>query len=194
MENLKLLFLAVKNKYLLKKETLMIKKAIYPGSFDPITNGHLDIIKRASNIFDKVIVVIAENSRKKSFFSVEEKKVMINKVVKDLMGVEVQSFEGLLIDCVRSNKANVILRGMRAISDFEYESQFALINKKMAPEIETIFMVTSTKYSYLNSSIVKEIASLNGCISDLVPAYVAKQLKIKFSKYRTRKADGSKTP
>jgi len=157
-------------------------KAIYPGSFDPITNGHLDIIKRGSNIFDKVIVVIAENSRKKSFFSVEEKKVMINKVVKDLKGVEVQSFEGLLIDCVRSNKANVILRGMRAISDFEYESQFALINKKMAPEIETIFMVTSTKYSYLNSSIVKEIASLNGCISDLVPAYVAEQLKIKFSK------------
>jgi pantetheine-phosphate adenylyltransferase len=161
-------------------------KAIYPGSFDPITNGHLDIIKRASNIFDKVIVVIAENSRKKSFFSIEEKKVMINKVVKDLKGIEVQSFDGLLIDCVRSNKANVILRGMRAISDFEYESQFALINKKMAPEIETVFMVTSTKYSYLNSSIVKEIASLNGCISDLVPAYVAKQLKIKFSKYRTR--------
>jgi len=157
-------------------------KAIYPGSFDPITNGHLDIIKRASNIFDKVIVVIAENSRKKSFFSIEEKKVMINKVVKDLKGIEVQSFDGLLIDCVRSNKANVILRGMRAISDFEYESQFALINKKMAPEIETIFMVTSTKYSYLNSSIVKEIASLNGTISDLVPAYVAKQLKIKFSK------------
>jgi len=169
-------------------------KAIYPGSFDPITNGHLDIIKRASNIFDKVIVVIAENSRKKSFFSIEEKKVMINKVVKDLKGIEVQSFDGLLIDCVRSNKANVILRGMRAISDFEYESQFALINKKMAPEIETIFMVTSTKYSYLNSSIVKEIASLNGCISDLVPAYVAKQLKIKFSKYRTRKAGGSKNP
>ncbi len=169
-------------------------KAIYPGSFDPITNGHLDIIKRASNIFDKVIVVIAENSRKKSFFSIEEKKVMINKVVKDLKGIEVQSFNGLLIDCVRSNKANVILRGMRAISDFEYESQFALINKKMAPEIETIFMVTSTKYSYLNSSIVKEIASLNGCITDLVPAYVAKQLKIKFSKYRTRKADGSKNP
>ena len=157
-------------------------KAIYPGSFDPITNGHLDIIKRASNIFDKVIVVIAENSRKKSFFSIEEKKVMINKVVKDLKGIEVQSFDGLLIDCVRSNKANVILRGMRAISDFEYESQFALINKKMAPEIETIFMVTSTKYSYLNSSIVKEIAYLNGSISDLVPAYVAKQLKIKFSK------------
>jgi pantetheine-phosphate adenylyltransferase len=157
-------------------------KAIYPGSFDPITNGHLDIIKRAMNIFDKVIVVIAENSKKKSFFSIEEKKDMINNVVKNLRGIEVQSFDGLLIDCVRSNKANVILRGMRAISDFEYESQFALINKKMAPEIETIFMVTSTKYSYLNSSIVKEIASLNGCISELVPAYVARQLKKKFNK------------
>lgn len=157
-------------------------KAIYPGSFDPITNGHLDIIKRAIKIFDKIIVVIAENSKKKSFFSMEEKKDMINNVVKNLRGIEVQSFNGLLIDCVRSNKANVILRGMRAISDFEYESQFALINKKMAPEIETIFMVTSTRYSYLNSSIVKEIASLNGCISELVPAYVARQLKKKFNK------------
>lgn len=157
-------------------------KAIYPGSFDPITNGHLDIIKRAINIFDKIIVVIAENSKKKSFFSIEEKKDMINRVVKNIRGIEVQSFDGLLIDCVRSNKANVILRGMRAISDFEYESQFALINKKMAPEIETVFMVTSTKYSYLNSSIVKEIASLNGCISELVPTYVARQLKKKFNK------------
>jgi pantetheine-phosphate adenylyltransferase len=156
-------------------------KAIYPGSFDPITNGHLDIIKRASNIFDKVIVVIAENSKKQSFFSIEEKKDMIKEVVKHIRGVEVQSFDGLLIECVRSNKANVILRGMRAISDFEYESQFALINKKMAPEIETIFMVTSTKYSYLNSSIVKEIASLSGCVSDLVPTYVARQLKKKFN-------------
>ncbi len=157
-------------------------KAIYPGSFDPITNGHLDIIKRAINIFDKVVVVIAENSKKKSFFSIDEKKEMILHVIRDLNGIEVQSFDGLLIDCVRSNNANVILRGMRAISDFEYESQFALINKKMAPEIETIFMVTSTKYSYLNSSIVKEIASLNGCIRDLVPAYVARKLREKYKK------------
>ncbi len=155
-------------------------KAIYPGSFDPITNGHLDIIIRASKIFDKIIVVIAENSRKKSFFSTDEKKNMIQSVIKHIKEVEVQTFDGLLIDCVRFNKANVILRGMRAISDFEYESQFALINKKMAPEIETVFMVTSTRYSYLNSSIVKEIASLNGCIRDLVPPYVAKKLKEKF--------------
>jgi pantetheine-phosphate adenylyltransferase len=157
-------------------------KAIYPGSFDPITNGHLDIIKRANNIFDEVIVVIAENSKKESFFSIAEKKDMINKVVKNMRGIQVQSFDGLLIDCVRTNKANVILRGMRAISDFEYESQFALINKKMAPEIETVFMVTSTKYSYLNSSIVKEIASLNGCIADLVPPYVARQLMKKIKR------------
>lgn len=159
-----------------------MKKAIYPGSFDPITNGHLDIIKRAANIFDKVIIVIAENSKKKSFFSIDEKKEMILHVVKDLNGIEVQSFNGLLIECVRSNNANIILRGMRAISDFEHESQLALINKKMAPEIETIFMVTSTKYSYLNSSIVKEIAFFNGCIRDLVPEHVAKKLREKYKK------------
>lgn len=156
-------------------------KAIYPGSFDPITNGHLDIIYRASKIFDKIIVVIAENTKKKSLFSTDEKMDMILNVInKDLHNIEVQSFRGLLIDCVRSNKANIVLRGMRAISDFEYETQFALINKKMAPEIETVFMVTSTKFSYLNSSIVKEIASLNGCIRELVPQYVEKKLKNKY--------------
>ena len=156
-------------------------KAIYPGSFDPITNGHLDIIYRASKIFDKIIVVIAENSKKKSLFSTDEKMDMILNVInKELHNIEVQSFRGLLIDCVRANKANIILRGMRAISDFEYETQFALINKKMAPEIETVFMVTSTKFSYLNSSIVKEIASLNGCIRELVPPYVEKKLKNKY--------------
>ncbi|MDD3631237.1 MAG: pantetheine-phosphate adenylyltransferase [Candidatus Caldatribacteriota bacterium] len=156
-------------------------KAIYPGSFDPITNGHLDIIYRASKIFDKIIVVIAENTKKKSLFSTDEKMDMILNVInKGLHNIEVQSFRGLLIDCVRTNKANIILRGMRAISDFEYETQFALINKKMAPEIETVFMVTSTKFSYLNSSIVKEIASLNGCIRELVPPYVEKKLKNKY--------------
>lgn len=156
-------------------------KAIYPGSFDPITNGHLDIMHRASKIFDKIIVVIAENTKKKSLFSTDEKMDMILNVInKGLRNIEVQSFRGLLIDCVRTNKANIILRGMRAISDFEYETQFALINKKMAPEIETVFMVTSTKFSYLNSSIVKEIASLNGCIRELVPPYVEKKLKSKY--------------
>ncbi|HOF02695.1 MAG TPA: pantetheine-phosphate adenylyltransferase [Atribacterota bacterium] len=156
-------------------------RAIYPGSFDPITNGHLDIIYRASKIFDKIIVVVAENSRKISLFTTKEKVDMIQNTVKELENVEVQSFKGLLIECVRSNHANIILRGMRAISDFEYESQFALINKKMAPEIETIFMVTSTRFSYLNSSIVKEIASLNGCIKELVPPYVEEKLKSKYN-------------
>jgi pantetheine-phosphate adenylyltransferase len=156
-------------------------KAIYPGSFDPITYGHLDIICRASKIFDKIIVVIAENTKKKSLFSIEEKMDMISNVInKELHNIEVQSFRGLLIDCVRSNKASIILRGMRAISDFEYETQFALINKKMAPEIETVFMVTSTRFSYLNSSIVKEIAFLNGCVKELVPPYVEKKLKNKY--------------
>ena len=156
-------------------------RAVYPGSFDPITNGHLDIIYRASKIFDKIIVVVAENSRKISLFTTKEKVDMIQNTVKELENIEVQSFKGLLIECVRSNHANIILRGMRAISDFEYESQFALINKKMAPEIETIFMVTSTRFSYLNSSIVKEIASLNGCIKELVPPYVEKKLKSKYN-------------
>jgi len=105
---------------------------------------------------------------------------MILNVIDKFNNIEVQSFRGLLIECVRSNEANIILRGMRAISDFEYESQFALINKKMAPEIETIFMVTSTRFSYLNSSIVKEIASLNGCVNELVPPYVVKKLKNKY--------------
>lgn len=158
-------------------------KAIYPGSFDPITNGHLDIIYRAAKIFDKIIVVIAENVRKESLFTIEEKMDMIQNATKELSNVEVQSFKGLLIDCVKANNAQIILRGMRAISDFEYESQFALINKKMAPEIETLFMVTSTKFSYLNSSIVKEIASLKGCIKELVPPYVAKKLKDKYGYY-----------
>ena len=158
-----------------------MKKAIYPGSFDPITNGHLDIIKRATRIFDKIIVVLAKNSRKKSFFTLIEKLEMIRTVTKNMNKVEVQSFEGLLVDCVKYNKANVILRGMRAISDFEYESQFAILNKKMAPEIETIFMVTSTQYAYLNSSIVREIASLQGDVSNLVPGFVAEKLKQKFS-------------
>jgi len=162
-------------------------KAIYPGSFDPITNGHLDIIHRAQKIFDKIIVVIAENSKKNSLFSIEEKKNMIQEAVKDLKGIEVQSFKGLLIDCVRFNNAKIILRGMRAISDFEYESQFALINKKMAPEIETIFMVTSNRYSYLNSSIVKEIASLNGCVKGLVPSYIEKKLKDKYENLKKLK-------
>lgn len=153
--------------------------AVYPGSFDPITNGHLNIIERATNIFDKIIVGVANNPKKSTLFSAPERIDMIKEVTKNLEKVKIQSFSGLLIDFVKSNNASIIIRGMRAISDFEHESQWALMNKRLAPEIETIFMVTCSKYSYLDSSIVKEIASLNGCINQLVPEIVEKKLREK---------------
>lgn len=153
--------------------------AVYPGSFDPITNGHLNIIERATNIFDKIIVGVANNPKKSTLFSAPERIDMIKEVTKNLEKVKIQSFSGLLIDFMKSNNASIIIRGMRAISDFEHESQMALMNKRLAPEIETIFMVTCSKYSYLDSSIVKEIASLNGCINQLVPEIVEKKLREK---------------
>lgn len=153
--------------------------AVYPGSFDPITNGHLNIIERATNIFDKIIVGVANNPKKSTLFSAQERIDMIKEVTKNLEKVKIQSFSGLLIDFMKSNNASIIIRGMRAISDFEHESQLALMNKRLAPEIETIFMVTCSKYSYLDSSIVKEIASLNGCINQLVPEIVEKKLREK---------------
>lgn len=153
--------------------------AVYPGSFDPITNGHLNIIERATNIFDKIIVGVANNPKKSTLFSAQERIDMIKEVTKNLEKVKIQLFSELLIDFMKSNKASIIIRGMRAISDFEHESQLALMNKRLAPEIETIFMVTCSEYSYLDSSIVKEIASLNGCINQLVPEIVEKKLREK---------------
>jgi pantetheine-phosphate adenylyltransferase len=153
--------------------------AVYPGSFDPITNGHLNIIERATNIFDKIIVGVANNPKKSTLFSAQERIDMIKEVTKNLEKVKIQSFSELLIDFMKSNNASIIIRGMRAISDFEHESQLALMNKRLAPEIETIFMVTCSEYSYLDSSIVKEIASLNGCINQLVPEIVEKKLREK---------------
>ena len=158
-----------------------MKIAVYPGSFDPVTNGHLNIIERTAKIVDKLIVAVAVDSKKFTLFSAQERTDMIKDATENLEKVEVQSFSGLLTDFVRKNKANIIIRGMRAISDFEHESQLALMNKSLAPEIETIFMVTCSKYSYLNSSIVKEIASLNGNISQLVPEMVENNLKKIFS-------------
>lgn len=156
-----------------------MKIAVYPGSFDPITNGHLDIIERAINIFNELIIAVAINPNKSTLFSAQERIEMIKEVTKNLEKVRVQSFSGLLIDFMKRNNANIIIRGMRAISDFEHESQLALMNKKLAPEIETIFMVTCSKYSYLNSSIVKEIASMGGCVSQLVPEIVEENLRTK---------------
>ncbi|MGQ9622700.1 MAG: pantetheine-phosphate adenylyltransferase [Candidatus Caldatribacteriaceae bacterium] len=154
--------------------------AIYPGSFDPITNGHLDVIDRGRKIFDRLIVAVLRNPNKVPLFTVEERKIMIEEAVRDFPNVEVEVFDGLLVAFARSRHCKVILRGLRAISDYEYETQIALISRKMAPEIETIFLPTSTEYSYLNSTMVKEIARFGGCVRGLVPPGVEKRLREKF--------------
>ncbi|MGI6189299.1 MAG: pantetheine-phosphate adenylyltransferase [Clostridiales bacterium] len=149
-----------------------MKTAVYPGSFDPITNGHMDIIKRASRIFDKLIVAVVRNPNKVSTFTVNERMEFIRKTVAELPNVEIDYFEGLLVDFMKSRNAQVIIKGLRAISDFEYEFQMALMNRKLDPNIETMFMMTNYKYSYLSSSVVKEIGRLGGCIGELVPDVV----------------------
>ena len=154
-----------------------MKVAIYPGSFDPVTNGHIDIIQRAGELFDKVIVAVIRNPEKKPQFSLDQRVEMLEKSLADRKNVAVESFDGLLVDYARAHKANMIVRGLRAVSDFDYEFQMALTNRKMAPEIETLFFMTDYKYSYLSSSFVKQIARLGGDITELVPAPVAKQLK-----------------
>jgi len=156
--------------------------AIYPGSFDPLTNGHLDVIERGRKIFDRLVVGILKNPHKQPLFTSEERKAMIEEVVKPFSNVEVEIFDGLLVNFARKKGCQVILRGLRAISDYEYETQIALINRKMAPEIETLFLPTSTEFSYLNSTIVKEIASFGGCIRGLVPPVVEKKLRDKFDR------------
>lgn len=170
-------------KLCLKREHEVValnKKAVCSGSFDPVTLGHLDIIKRGANVFDEVIVVVANNQGKKPLFSVEERISLLQEVTRDLPNVRVDSFSGLLIDYVKSIGANVILRGLRAVSDFEYEMQIASINKKLNEEIETFFMMTNNQYSFLSSSIVKEAAKYHASVADLVPPAVQDALKEKF--------------
>lgn len=155
--------------------------AVYPGSFDPITNGHLDVIERGRKLFDKLIVAILRNPQKVPLFSIEEREAMIRETVKNFSNVEVAVFDGLLVKFARERGCRVIVRGLRAISDYEYETQIALVNRKMAPEIETIFLPTSAEYSYLNSTVVKEIARFKGCVRELVPAVVEEKLREKFN-------------
>ncbi len=160
----------------------MVKKVIYPGTFDPVTLGHLDLIKRAVDIFDVLIVAVASNPHKNPLFSLNERIDMLKEVTKDINNIEIDYFEGLLIDYARKKKCNIVLRGIRAISDFEYEFQMALSNRKLAHDIETIFMMPSENYSYLSSKIIKEIASLGADLSGFVPSVVEKKLKEKLLK------------
>ncbi len=146
--------------------------AIYPGSFDPVTKGHLDIIKRISKIMGRLTVTVLENPRKQAVFSIEERLEMLQRVTAAYDNVQVEYYQGLLIDYAKQKNISIIVKGLRAISDFEFEFQMALVNRKLNPDIETLFMMTNSKYSYLSSSIVKEIASFGGDIKDLVPSEV----------------------
>ena len=157
----------------------MKKIAIYPGTFDPITNGHIDVIERAREIFDEVIVTIARNTSKQPLFSEKERLSMISDVIRKYRNVRVDSFQGLLVAFARKKKATTIIRGLRAISDFEYEFQMALTNRKLASDITTVFLMPHEKYTYLNSSIVRELAMLGGNVSEFVPPVVQRQLKKK---------------
>lgn len=158
----------------------MEKIGIYPGSFDPVTLGHLDIIERSSKLFDKLIVAVLINSGKKALFSVEDRVKMIEDATKDIPNVEVTSFDGLFVDFAKKMNATTSVRGLRAVSDFEYELQMSQINRHMSSELDTIFLSTDIKYAYLSSSIVKEIASLKGDIKDFVPANVIPLIEDKY--------------
>ncbi len=154
--------------------------AIYPGSFDPVTNGHLDLIARGAKIFDKLVVAITRNLDKDPLFAIQERVEMLETVTFDWKNVEVDVFDGLLMDYARARSASVVLRGIRAVSDYEYELQMAMMNRKIEPHIETVFMLPGEAYSYLSSRLVKELARLNGLPKGLVPVAVEQRLRAKF--------------
>lgn len=157
---------------------------IYPGSFDPITNGHLDIITRLSKIYDEVIVAVLNNSAKTPLFTTAERIELIEKCTRNLDNVHAEHFDGLLVDFARLKNVTTIVKGLRAISDFEYEFQMALLNKKLSPDIETLFMISSENHMYISSSIVKEISKLGGALTGLVPDEIVNDLKLKIEKRR----------
>ena len=164
----------------------MKKIAVYPGSFDPVTNGHIDLIKRALGIVDELIVAVVKNPEAKPLFNVDERVNMLKEVTKGLKNVRIDSFDELLVNYAKKIGAKVIIRGLRAISDFEYEFQMALMNRKLNKKIETVFMMPSARYSYLSSSMIKEVVSFGGSLCELVPKVVEERLKEKLAKNTKR--------
>jgi pantetheine-phosphate adenylyltransferase len=160
----------------------MENKAVYPGSFDPITNGHVDIIRRGLKIFDKILVAVLENPKKSPLFTTKERVEMIEEEFADEKNVEVKAFHGLLVEFAKKSDAKIVIRGLRAISDFEYEFQMALMNRKLNSEIETFFMMPSVDYTFLSSMLVKEVYMLGGGLLDLLPQHVEKKMRGKFKK------------
>jgi len=160
----------------------IMRKVLYPGTFDPVTNGHIDIIKRARELFDGVVVTVAVNPGKTPLFTTDERVDMLRKSLKDFDNISIDSFDGLVVDHAHEVGAVGIIRGLRALSDFEYEFQMALMNRKLAGDITTVFLMPHEKYTYLNSSIVRNLASLNSDVSEFVPPAVVEMLKLKFSK------------
>ncbi|MFA5096828.1 MAG: pantetheine-phosphate adenylyltransferase [Candidatus Omnitrophota bacterium] len=157
----------------------MCQPAIYPGTFDPVTHGHIDLIKRAKEVFSEVIVAVASNPHKKPLFGVKERVAMLKQATAGLKGIEVVDFDGLVVDYARSRKVKVLIRGLRMISDFEYEFQMALTNRKLAPDVETVFLMPHEEYSYLSSRLLKETAALGAELAHFVPGFVEKALKEK---------------
>jgi len=160
----------------------MKKKAMYPGSFDPITNGHVDIIERGLEIFDQIDVAVLKNPKKDPLFTTKERVKMIENIFPDQKRIKVLSFNGLLVDFAKKMKSSIVIRGLRAISDFEYEFQMSLMNRKLAPDIETLYMMPAVEYSFLSSQLVKEVCFLGGCLKGLVPPSVEEKLKGKIKK------------
>src|SRR6266404_7121612 len=158
-----------------------MRRAIYPGSFDPVTNGHCDVVERARKLFDEVIVAVAQNDEKQPLFSLEERLELLKQTVGKIDNVRIAQFDGLLVDFARTEKANAVIRGLRAVSDFEFEFQMALMNRKLEGTVETIFLMPKEEYTYLSSRIIKEIAQLGGDVSSFVPGIVAKALGKKVS-------------
>ena len=156
-----------------------MKTAIYPGSFDPVTLGHIDVIKRASKLFDHLIIGVLNNRAKTPLFSVEERVKMLEEVTKDIPNVEVKSFAGLTVDFAKECNANAVVRGLRAITDFEYELQMAQTNRVLAPDVDTIFLTTSLEYAYVSSTIMKEVARFGGDLSSFAPAEIIQELRLK---------------